>query len=190
MKSVKENESFFIIKNSKFITQIFKVDTEEKIKEYIELAKMKYPNATHYCYGYILDNIRKESDDGEPSGTAGIPILQVLEKNELNHVLCIVIRYFGKIKLGAGGLLRAYTKSVTTCLENNIVELEKAFIVKLTFSYSVEKKVDYILKNDLITNKIFNDDIEYTAIIKEKTLNNLQNLKQDIAIKILSDTYI
>ena len=190
MKSVKENESILIIKNSKFITQIYKIDTEEKVKEYIELAKEKYPNATHYCYGYILDNIRKESDDGEPSGTAGIPILQVLEKNELNHVLCIVIRYFGKIKLGAGGLLRAYTKSVTTCLENNIIELEKGFIVKLTFSYSITKKVDYILKDNIITNKKFDNDIEYTAIIKEKTLEDLQNLKQELTIEIIKDTYI
>jgi len=113
MRSVLFNEDLLVVKNSKFITLIYQVRTKEEVNFYLEEVRVKYPNATHYCYAYIIDLDKKESDDGEPSGTAGIPILQVLEKNELNQVLCIVVRYFGKIKLGAGGLVRAYTKAVT-----------------------------------------------------------------------------
>ena len=182
LKSVKTNVSYLEIKNSKFITLIYKINTENAVKNYLDLAKNEYKAATHYCYAYIIDNTRKESDDGEPSGTAGIPMLQVLEKNELNYVLCIVIRYFGKIKLGAGGLVRAYTKSVTTCLENHIINLEKAYEIKLTFPYSLLKKIDYILQND--------NTIIYNVIVKENTLNNLKNLTQDLTIKIIKDTYI
>ena len=107
MNSVKNNEHTIIIKNSRFICYIYKVDNIDEINKTLSETRVKYYDATHCCYAYILDNIKKESDDGEPSGTAGIPMLQVLEKNNLNHVLCIVVRYFGKIKLGAGGLVRA-----------------------------------------------------------------------------------
>ena len=123
MQSVLNNEHTIIIKNSKFICNIYHVETINEINKILDETRKKYYDATHCCYAYILDNIKKESDDGEPSGTAGIPMLQVLEKNNLNHVLCIVIRYFGKIKLGAGGLVRAYTKSVTETIKNNIITL-------------------------------------------------------------------
>ena len=91
MNSVKNNEHTIIIKNSKFICLIYKVDNIEEINKILNDIRIKYYDATHCCYAYILDNIKKESDDGEPSGTAGIPMLQVLEKNNLNHVLCIVV---------------------------------------------------------------------------------------------------
>ena len=102
MKSVIENEYNMEIKNSKFISLIFQINQKEEINKCLNRTKEKYPNATHYCYAYILEQEKYASDDGEPSGTAGIPILLVLEKQKLNHVLCIVVRYFGKIKLGAG----------------------------------------------------------------------------------------
>ena len=135
MKSVKESSNTIIIKNSKFITYIYQVDNVDEVNNYLTLIKNKYPDATHHCYAYIIDSIRHESDDGEPSGTAGIPMLQVLEKNELNHVLCIVVRYFGKIKLGAGGLVRAYTKSVVDAIKNNILTLESGYLIDLEFYY-------------------------------------------------------
>ena len=188
MKSVINNENTIIIKNSKFICLIYNVNSKEEINNYLETTKKNYPNATHYCYAYILDTNKHESDDGEPSGTAGIPILQVLEKNDLNHVLCIVVRYFGKIKLGAGGLVRAYTKSVVECLKNNILELKKGYEVNITFSYNDLKKIDYLLKDYNIKNKIFDNNIIYNLYIDIELLENLKQFN-DIKIEMIKDIY-
>ena len=189
MKSVIENEDTIIIKNSKFISLIYPIQSEINIEKYLDNAKKKYPNATHYCYAYIIDNIKKSSDDGEPGGTAGIPILQVLEKNNLNYVLCIVVRYFGKIKLGAGGLVRAYTKSTTLCLKNHIITLQKGILINLSFPYSLSKNIDYILQNEKIIKKDFNKSITYQVIINENLLNNLKKYNKDIKINIIKEVY-
>ena len=185
MYSVVNNENKIIIKNSKFITCLYYIENIEEVTTHLNNIKKKYPNATHYCYAYIVDTIRRESDDGEPSGTAGIPILQVLEKNNLNYVLCIVVRYFGKIKLGAGGLVRAYTKSVTYCLKDHIVALKKGYKIKLTFPYSNTKQVDYILNKNNILKKEFNDDVIYQLVVDEKTLDLLKKIDPNIQIEIL-----
>ena len=117
-----------IIKNSRFICLIYQIDDVSKVDSYLDNAKKKYKDATHYCYAYIIGNNSKCSDDGEPSGTAGIPMLQVLKKNNLNNVLCIVIRYFGKILLGAGGLVRAYsevtTKAIDECIKTYKIAIQ------------------------------------------------------------------
>ena len=189
MNSVKNNEHTIIIKNSKFICLIYKVDNIEEINKILNDIRIKYYDATHCCYAYILDNIKKESDDGEPSGTAGIPMLQVLEKNNLNHVLCIVVRYFGKIKLGAGGLVRAYTKSVTEALKNNIITLKKGIKIKLTFNYENLKRIDYMLNNILIINKEFDNKISYIINIDYELYDKLKNLN-DIDIEVLDTIYI
>ena len=188
MKSVIDSENTIIIKNSRFICLLYKVDTSLEINNYLEKVRSIYPNATHYCYAYILDTDKKESDDGEPGGTAGIPMLQVLEKNNLNHVLCIVVRYFGKIKLGAGGLVRAYTKSVVECLKNNILELKKGVEVNITFSYNDIKQVDHLLKEYEIKNKIFDHDITYNLFLDDELLNSLKQIN-GIKIDIIKDIY-
>ena len=189
MKSVISNEYTTIIKNSKFICLIYPIESISDVETYLEEAKRIYPNATHYCYAYILNTIRRESDDGEPSGTAGIPMIQVLEKNNLNQVLCIVIRYFGKIKLGANGLIRAYTKCVTACLENHIITLSKGLLIELTFPYSAIKNVDYLLQSSKILKKKFNNSITYQVLITEEILNKLKNINKDIKIKIIKETF-
>lgn len=189
MKSVISNEYTTIIKNSKFICLIYPIESISDVETYLEGAKRIYPNATHYCYAYILNTIRRESDDGEPSGTAGIPMIQVLEKNNLNQVLCIVIRYFGKIKLGANGLIRAYTKCVTACLENHIITLSKGLLIELTFPYSAIKNVDYLLQSSKILKKKFNNSITYQVLITEEILNKLKNINKDIKIKIIKETF-
>lgn len=189
MKSVISNEYTTIIKNSKFICLIYPIESISDVETYLEGAKRIYPNATHYCYAYILNTIRRESDDGEPSGTAGIPMIQVLEKNNLNQVLCIVIRYFGKIKLGANGLIRAYTKCVTACLENHIITLSKGLLIELTFPYSAVKNVDYLLQSSKILKKEFNNLITYRVLITEEILNKLKNINKDIKIKIIKETF-
>lgn len=189
MKSVKESSNTIIIKNSKFITYIYQVDNVDEVNNYLTLIKNKYPDATHHCYAYIIDSIRHESDDGEPSGTAGIPMLQVLEKNELNHVLCIVVRYFGKIKLGAGGLVRAYTKSVVDAIKNNILTLESGYLIDLEFDYDMLKKIDYLLKDVKIVNKSFDNKITYQVKVNEDLKDKLNHIN-DIKLDIIDNIYI
>ena len=189
MKSVIENEYSMEIKNSKFISLIFPIHHKEEINIYLNQTKEKYPNATHYCYAYILEQEKYASDDGEPSGTAGIPILLVLEKQKLNHVLCIVVRYFGKIKLGAGGLVRAYTKSATEALKNHLVYLIKGYLVQITFSYSFQKRIDYLLKDKNILKKEFQEKVTYQLAMNENDVKELNSLDY-LEIKILNQMYL
>ena len=113
------------INKSKFLTYIYKIKDQDEFFYYLQELKKEYKDATHICYAYILDNTTKFFDDAEPSGTAGLPILDVLKKNNLNHVVCFVIRYFGGIKLGSGGLIRAYSNSTSLCLKKtDIIKLE------------------------------------------------------------------
>lgn len=100
------------VQKSKFIGFLFPVISLEMVHLHLEEIRKNYPDATHHCYAYILKNEKRCSDDGEPSGTAGMPILNVLEKQNLNFILCIVVRYFGGILLGTGGLVHAYTLSL------------------------------------------------------------------------------
>ena len=181
----KSEENIEIIKNSKFISLIYNINNKDDIEKHLKEVKKQYPKATHYCYAYILDEDKKSSDDKEPSGTAGYPILHVLEENNLNHVLCIVIRYFGGIKLGAGGLVRAYTKSASNNIKNSILkELKIGNLIEINFLYEISKDIDYILKDSIILEKIYNDKIKYKVIVNNEKLKILKEKK--IEMKILS----
>ena len=175
-------EGLYIEKKSKFICHLFPVSNQDEITEILKAEKKKYFDARHHCYAYILGddgNDYKCSDDGEPSGTAGMPILNVLENNKLNHILAIVVRYFGGTKLGAGGLVRAYTNSITNTLNNsNIVELIEGCKVKIEFKYDNIKQIDYILNDYNIIDRKYDTNITYIIEIPNnddiKTkLNNL-----------------
>ena len=167
MYSIKSNtHNEIIIKNSRFICYLYKIKDKSEVNDIIDNIKEINKDATHYCYAYIIDDYRKSSDDGEPSGTAGIPMLKVLEANELNNILAVVVRYFGGILLGAGGLVRAYTKSVTNCLsEDNIVELTKGYNITINFDYNRIKEIDYLLKDISINNKSFDNIVIYNIDI-------------------------
>ena len=187
MKTIKENLiSEIEIKNSRFITLLIKIDNSD-ISNILSDIKASYPKATHYCYAYIYNDIKKSSDDGEPGGTAGLPILNVIEKEALNNVLVVVVRYFGGIKLGAGGLVRAYTKSVTEALKNtNLVELIEGKKIELEFNYNDEKQINYILNNSKIIDKTYNETIKYIVLIENNILDKLNNYN----LNILEDIYI
>ena len=163
MKSIKEKViSELEIQKSKFITVLYPVHNVEEVKKILLEIKKEFPNATHYCYAYILDQNERCSDDGEPSKTAGMPMLNVLKMQDYQHVLAIVIRYFGGIKLGAGGLVRAYTKAVTTALENiTPISIVPGNQYKISFSYEQLKEIDLLLKNVPITEKKFSEIIQY-----------------------------
>ncbi len=172
MYTIKKNiQNELLIKNSRFITILKKIDSKEQIPSLLEEIKKTYPKATHYCYAYIIDESEKSSDDKEPSGTAGLPILSVLKMQEMNHIIAIVIRYFGGIKLGTGGLVRAYSKSVRETLEQvekNI--LVEAFLIELEINYKDQKKLDYLLRDGFIIKKEFKEKVFYQFLIEEENI--------------------
>ena len=131
-------------------------------------------------------------DDGEPSKTAGAPLLNVLEKNKLNHVVAIVIRYFGGVKLGAGGLVRAYTKSVTECLKlTEIIKTSTGYLVEISFDHSDIKQVDFLLK-DVEVNKTYDDNVTYTFCIQKNDFDLISDKLKNyiISMKIIEDIYV
>ena len=185
MLSVKDNQNTIIIKNSKFICLLYQVDDLKKVDHYLTKAKLEYKDATHYCYSYKLDGTEKFSDDKEPSGTAGLPMMEVLNKRGLNHILCIVIRYFGGIKLGAGGLVRAYSKAVRDALDKvETIELVEGYLIRITTSYEEQKKYDYLFK-DKIIKKEFNDQVLYYIELEKEEINKL-----NIDYQILENRWI
>lgn len=188
MFTIKNNESVIIINKSKFITNIFSVDNLDEINNYLDEIKNKYKDATHHCYAYILDNTKRFNDDNEPSGTAGMPILDCLEKNNLNHVLCIVTRYFGGIKLGAGGLVRAYSNSVSNAISNTQkLELVNGYQVSITFSYNKTDEINKLLECFKIIEKNFNNDVEYIVNIDNNIKEKLESICE---IKIIKEIII
>ena len=192
MKTIEDSNYTIVINKSKFICELLYINNQDEIDSKLKDIKHKYKGATHYCYAYIYDNNKRFNDDGEPGGTAGMPILNVLENNNLNHVLCVVIRYFGGIKLGAGGLVRAYTKSVTSCLENTkIIDKKECQLIKITFSYDKVKIIDKIINKNILL-KEFENSITYTiAISKDEVKNTLKLLENYIInLEILDNNYI
>ena len=175
MKTIKEEkESEIIINKSKFISIITKVETIDEVKDKLKEIKKKYKGATHYCYAYIINGYQKCSDDKEPSGTAGLPILNILKTNELNYILCVVVRYFGGIKLGAGGLVRAYSSSVKEVINKcEFGNLTPGYNIIIDFEYENIKQIDNILKDIQIikaydTKVIYEFDIEKEEYNKRK----------------------
>lgn len=182
MKTVKaEVINEIIINKSRFITILSFVSSKEEVNTFLEKYKKIYKDATHYCFAYILESTEKYNDDGEPAGTAGMPILNVLQKHNLTNIICLVIRYFGGIKLGAGGLVRAYSNSASLAIkEAKITDIINGFNVTITFPYDKQKTIDN-LKLD-IKDKSFTDKITYNFnISKEDYLN-----KKDIIDKYLT----
>ena len=185
MYSIKKSlENTIIIKKSKFITKLYKINNIEEINNILDKLKKEYKDSTHICYAYIINGLEKCSDDGEPSGTAGLPILNILKKNNLTNILSVVIRYFGGIKLGAGGLVRAYSNSVNDTLKStDIIELEEGYLVELEFSYDQIKLVDYILNDKTIINKEYNNNISYKFYLNKDELNFIPELEK-VAIHV------
>ena len=180
MYSIKESiENTMIIKKSKFIIKLYKVNNIENINNILKNINKEFGDSTHICYAYIVNGKEKCVDDGEPSGTAGLPILNILKKNNLTNILAIVIRYFGGIKLGAGGLVRAYSNSVNDTLKlTNIIELVEGYLVELEFNYDQIKLVDYILNDKTIINKEYNDNIIYKFYLNKDELSFIPELEK------------
>lgn len=146
----KEYFSEYIIQKSKFYSFAYPVFDEDKCKEILDNMRVKYNDATHVCYAYILSSPRVEkcSDDGEPAGTAGKPIIELLRKKKLENILVIVVRYFGGIKLGAGGLVRAYTNSANLSLNDcKIVEFKECVKYSTEVSHDIANRLVNSIEN-------------------------------------------
>lgn len=187
MHTIQKNcKNELVIKNSRFITLLYRVQKEEEILPLLKQARFDYPKATHYTYAYRIEKVEKSSDDGEPGGTAGMPILNVLQKQELTNILAIVIRYFGGIKLGAGGLVRAYSKSCQEALlQTEILSLVPAYKVKIVTDYSKEKDLNHLLQKEKIEEKIYTETITYLAILEHP-----EKLDNHFSYQILESTFL
>ncbi len=139
-------ESEYVIQKSRFLTYVKRTETEEEAIDFINEIKKLHHNATHNCSAYLIgehDEIQKANDDGEPSGTAGVPMLEVLKKQKLQDVTVVVTRYFGGIKLGSGGLIRAYGRATSEGIEATHVVKRKAHdVMKVAIEYTWLGKVE------------------------------------------------
>ena len=143
-------ETFIVIKKSKFISNVSPVNSQEEAEDFIETIRKKYWNATHNVYAYTIgmnDDVQKFSDDGEPSGTAGKPVLEVLKSKEVKNAVVVVTRYFGGILLGAGGLVRAYSDSAARGLkEARVIKRIKCDEFEVISDYSLLGKLQWEIK--------------------------------------------
>ena len=158
------------VKKSQFICHLFPTKTKKESKEIIAKLNDQYRDATHNCTAYIVADGEGFDDDGEPGGTAGKPMINVLRKNELHNITAVVTRYFGGIKLGAGGLVRAYSKSVLEAInEAEILEVEFYDVYSLIFEYSDIKITDGEVRNNNleVINKDYSDKVTYDVVSKE-----------------------
>jgi uncharacterized YigZ family protein len=167
VKEIGEHE--IIIQKSRFIAHIKRAETEAEAQEFIQALKKKYWDASHNCSAYLIgenDQIQKANDDGEPSGTAGVPILEVLKKRKLKDTVVVVTRYFGGIKLGAGGLIRAYGKATSEGLDVvGIVERRLMRIMNTTVDYTWLGKIEKELRASEYTIK----EIHYLDVVEVET---------------------
>lgn len=176
--------SEFVEKKSKFIAYAYPMKSEAEVSERLEYLRKKYYDATHVVYAYKLreNNLQRFSDDGEPQGTAGVPVLEIINKNELTDVLIAVIRYFGGTLLGAGGLVRAYSKSALLGIEAaEIATMCECVNFEITCPYNMLGKIQYVLNenNAVKCDILYAENITLKYYIKESELESLKNKLTD-----------
>ena len=196
-KTIKEDtEAIIIEKKSKFIANAFYVESEEQVVQILNKIHKKHYEAKHHCYAYRIqdkDNIiKRQSDDGEPSGTAGTPIMNILEKRDLTNILVIVTRYFGGILLGTGGLSRAYSEATKNALDvASLVEKEEGYIVEVILDYNYTEELEHFLRynNINIIEKQYDEKVKmlleinktkFDKLLQKNSSENLQKLEINI----------
>lgn len=187
-------------KKSKFIANIFYVETVEQVESILKEIRKKYFDARHHCYAYRVienENIReKSSDDGEPGGTAGAPMMNILKKNEMVNVLVIVTRYFGGTLLGTGGLIRAYTDATLKALEKTqIVTQEQGEKIEVTIEYKDLEKIKYYCTkhNVEIDNISYEKEIKCILKVNEEEKKKIVEEQKEVEIlnfRVLTQCYI
>ncbi|NLM43997.1 MAG: YigZ family protein [Clostridiales bacterium] len=172
-------EASFIERKSRFISYAMPVTTEEEAIEFLNSIRKKHYDATHNCYAYILGEnaeIQRSSDDGEPSGTAGIPILEIIRKEGLTNTIVVVTRYFGGILLGAGGLIRSYAEGAKLALSAaGIIEVKafSFFAIHIDYSYLGKIQHEALKKQYIIQNIDYTDLVKITLLVSPKYKDSL-----------------
>lgn len=167
-----------IIQKSRFIGYVKRVETEEAAQAFIEEIKKKHHDATHNCSAYIIgehDQIQKANDDGEPSGTAGVPMLEVLKKQRLKDTAVVVTRYFGGVKLGAGGLIRAYGRMTSQAIKaTGVVERQLVQAISITVDYTLLGRIENEIRNSeyILHNIEYLENVELTVYVKKDDVQN------------------
>lgn len=164
-------EAEFTEKKSRFIGRVWQVETEEEAQEKIRQMKKQHYDATHNCWAYVIrDGAVRFSDDGEPGGTAGMPILQVLQKEELYNAVCVVTRYFGGILLGAGGLVRAYTRGAKIAVDaagRSMKRVWTALYVPCPYTYYERVKLEVDAFGGIVRKTDFGSEVEMELLLPE-----------------------
>ena len=181
-----DGESLYTEKRSQFLGHVRKVSTEDEARAFIAEVKKNNRDARHNCWAYIIDqNIFRYSDDGEPQGTAGIPMLEVLRREGVSECVCVVTRYFGGVLLGAGGLLRAYTKACKDALDDaGTEEIRERSVIDVSCPYSLFEKLKYELTpyEALIKNARYGEVIELEIEVPLERAEDLQKRIKEIGI--------
>ena len=185
-KLTESQEGIYIEKKSKFICHLYSVKNVDEITEILKSEKKKYYDARHHCFAYILGDDASDikcSDDGEPSGTAGRPMLDVLQKEGVTDILCVVIRYFGGTLLGTGGLVRAYQSALKDAIEKSSFKNEsEAVIVKYKYAYNFDAKISSYLrdKNIKVLANNYSDMVEITIVLEKDIYSSIDLRLTDI----------
>ena len=165
-------EAEFVEKRSSFLGHVRMVETEEEAKDFVAAVKKEHYDARHNCWCYaIKDGPTRYSDDGEPQGTAGVPMLEVFQKQGITNFVCVVTRYFGGILLGTGGLLRAYTKSAKDALDAGGIAVVRRWVeVSVPCSYALfeRMKLETEAAGGIITDTEYSSDVTLKALIPEE----------------------
>ena len=178
-------EAKFIEKKSEFIGYLCPVQTEEQAVAFIEQIRAMHRKATHNCYAYILreNNAARHSDDGEPGGTAGVPIYEVLRKEGLTDVCCVVTRYFGGIMLGAGGLVRAYTRGAKDAVDAAQIKcMAAAEELLVTVDYGLYGRLPQVFAefDARVAEERFEDNVKINLFIREENADSLRDRLVDV----------
>lgn len=165
-------KSEFEVDKSIFITTAKHVETEDEALDFIEEIREKYKDATHNCTAYIINKtpvIKRYNDDGEPQGSAGLPMLSVLEKEEVTNVAVVVTRFFGGKLLGKGGLIRAYTKGVADTVGPNVLYKRDYFRVELILSYTILGQIENYLNEEKlqVIDKAYTDEVRFEIYVRK-----------------------
>ena len=170
------------IKKSRFITYLHRTESEADAKAFLTAIRRLHPDATHHCYAFIIgehNEIKRSNDDGEPAGTAGVPMLECLDRNHMQDIIAITVRYFGGIKLGAGGLIRAYSKSVSHALSTaQITKKQWMEKYEIRFSYDLIGRIDYYFREHCleILDKAYDEEVCYTYLCDHDNSADFQEL--------------
>ena len=189
----------FIINKSTFITYLQRVNNEDEASDFINEIKKLHPKATHHCQAMLInESIQGSNDDGEPSGTAGLPMLEILRKKNMELIAAVVVRYYGGIKLGAGGLIRAYSKGVNDALAKTtlykVLNMDK---YKVTVGYPHADQVEHLLSEKELVDKDYAMDVTFTFLNNDESFNDrineltsgqaiiekIENIEVEVAVK-------